>query len=321
MKRNCSLLTITVLACLILAPAITRAAEIKIGAAAMYDLWKPAYLIYETGAEGNLYGKLNKCTMTGSFMLGPTFQAVIANGWSISLQGLFGVTSNKFKYSSFQNTTRLDFLNFFTVHNSKGSGTINIRKHSIDLGAEYALHKYVNLLLGCRFSYNQSKGSGNLLTIQNAFLYGVFYLGLPSRENKESTAWYLGPAVGLGFKGELYKGLSLAFGLSLLVQGGEYAIKMNYSGIKDRYSVSHIDVGPDLFLKLSYIIASANVELWIGGRYMLLTHFGVDENHKYNLRFEDVLAGRDITSKGGWLDGKIEHSGGVMVGASYNFKI
>lgn len=306
MKRLVSAMVALLFACCALAPAAARAAEIKVGAAAMYDWWKPAYLPFEFDAAGGPYGHVNDYSMQGSFMLGPTFRASIEDGWSIGLQGLFGLNKNRFQYSSKGANGYFSLMDLVWPSVFMESGKINSWKCDLDLTGEKVLNKYFNLLVGVRFSYNKSSTNAN-----------YFMLGLNSLENNESRAWYFGPTVGIGFNTEIYKGLSVSMGVSALMQGGEYHASKNkpilwmslVPTVHD-YTVSHLDIGPDTFIKLSYFIAPAGLEVWAGGRYICLPHISVQENPSES----------DLTYKK-WLTGKVEHFGGVMFGISYLLKI
>jgi hypothetical protein len=124
----------------------------------------------------------------------------------------------------------------------------------------------------------------------------------------------------LGFNTEIYNGLLVDMSVSVLLQGGDFrsekgnflvgfwTFQMGSRGNKCK--VSSVSVGPDASVKFSYLIAPAGVELWVGGRYICLPY--VDE------KVRD--AGANMTYRK-WLVGRVEHFGGVLFGASYNFKV
>jgi hypothetical protein len=306
MKRLILILAASILALGLVAPA--RAVEIKVGVAAMYDLWKPAYLPFECDAKGGGANRMNDYSLQGSFMVGPTFQATIKDGWSLGLQGLFGTNKNRYNYSSSNAANYLNGMTLFWPVYAIETGNIEIWKTDIDTVAERTLNKYFCLLLGVRFSYNESDGKGHLYD----FAYGIF-----SPINHTSTSWYLGPSAGIGFHAEIYKGLTVGCGLSALVQGGELKLSkiipvLWFFAPPRDYKIGHIDIGPDAYVKLAYFIEPAGVEVWIGGRYiyqvtvMTNEHGGMGTDHPGDTR---------------WMKSSQEHFGGVTFGASYNFAI
>ena len=173
----------------------------------------------------------------------------------------------------------------------------------MDAGVERELHKNVNLLIGLRFSYNDGE--------TDAYRVGLG-LGTPVDLKKdEFSVWYLGPEIGISPHFELYKNLNLAFGVSLLVQFGSYDAtkKIFFALIPYEYEVGHFDIGLDNFLKLSYYIEAAHLEVWVGGRYIFLPHIVAgDDGSVLDLSYQD-----------GWITGGLEHFGGITFGAAYKF--
>ena len=282
-------------------PASSNAADVKLGLSMMGDWFQPGYMAGVDNSGGKLYGNNTKENLDGSFMMGPMLRAGLGSGWSLNLQMLFGLNKNAFEYSTLAADVTLIPLGpklYAEVGDSK------IWKMDMDLGFEKELHKYVNLLIGLRFSYNDGK--------TDAYRIGFLGLGLPVDIMKdEFSNWYLGPEIGISPHFELYRNLNLSFGVSLLVQFGTYdsTKKVYFALIPYDYKVGHFDIGLDNFLKLSYYIEAARLEVFVGGRYIFLPHIVAgDDGSVLDLSYQD-----------GWITGGMEHFGGITFGAAYKF--
>ena len=62
-------------------------------------------------------------------------------------------------------------------------------------------------------------------------------------------------------------------------------------------------------VKLAYLIAPAHLEVFVGGRYIMLPHIAAG----------DESSGFDLTYKDEWINGEIEHWGGITFGVAYKF--
>jgi hypothetical protein len=289
---------------LVLKPSVTNAAEVKLGIAMMGDWWKPGYMSLVNESAGKPYGSNTKQNLDGSFMMGPMLWANIASDWNLNFQLLFGLNKNYFDYS----TAAADMVLISATGDPRRAyidvGEVHIWKMDMDIGFERVLHKYINLLIGIRFSYN----SGDT----DAYQLGFLFPPLINIKKDDFSAWYLGPSVGVGFHFELYQGLTLGFGVSALIQFGSYDSEKKYLWsyfIPFKYEVGHFDMGLDNYIKLSYFIAPASVEVWIGGRYIVLPHIVAGDDGS-------VL---DLTYKQDWITGEVEHFGGITFGAAYKF--
>ncbi|OHD63479.1 MAG: hypothetical protein A2176_06570 [Spirochaetes bacterium RBG_13_51_14] len=290
---------------LVLNPSVASAAEVKLGIAMMGDWWKPGYMKLVNESAGKLYGSNTKQNLDGSFMMGPMLWANIASDWNLNFQMLFGLNKNYFDYS----TVAADVILISATGDPRrlyiDLGEVDIWKMDMDLVFERVLHKYINLLIGARFSYNDGKTESYSLNALPA--------GWPINYKEDDfSAWYLGPSVGVGFHFELYRGLTLGFGVSALIQFGSYNAEKKYLlsyFIPFKYEVGHFDMGLDNYIKLSYFIAPASIEVWIGGRYIVLPHIVAGDDGS-------VL---DLTYEEGWITGEVEHFGGITFGAAYKF--
>jgi hypothetical protein len=286
---------------IVLKPAPSSAADVKVGVSMMGDWFQPGYMAGVNDSGGKLYGNNTKQNLDGSLMMGPMLWANIGSGWNLNFQMLFGVNKNAFDYSTIAADVTLIPLGaklYAEVGESK------IWKMDMDLGFEKELHKYVNLLIGLRFSYNDGT--------TDAYRVGFMGLGFPVDVMKdEFSNWYLGPEIGISPHFELYRNLNLSFGVSLLVQFGTYdsTKKIYLTLIPYDYKVGHFDIGLDNFLKISYYIEAAHLEVWVGGRYIFLPHIVAGDDGS-------VL---DLSYKDGWITGGIEHFGGITFGAAYKF--
>jgi hypothetical protein len=285
---------------IVLVPAPSKAADLKLGVSMMGDWFKPGYMAGVNDSGGKLYGNNTKENLDGSFMLGPMLYAGLGSGWSLNLDLLFGLNRNHFEYSTLAADIALIPLGP-KVYAEVGES--DIWKMDMDVDVAKELHKNVNLLIGLRFSFNDGK--------TDAYRLG-FIGGLPLDVMKdEFTNWYLGPKIGVSPHFELYRNLNLAFGVSLLVQFGTYESTKSvfYTFIPYDYEVGHFDIGLDNFLKISYYIEAAHVEVWVGGRYIFLPHIVAGDDGS-------VL---DLSYKDGWITGGLEHFGGITFGAAYKF--
>ena len=308
-----ALLFITALFSLGLAFQPAHAIEGKIGVAMMYDWWKPGFLNMEVDRAGS-YGARNvKTNLDGSFMLGPTLWLKLAENWGFGATMLFGVSRNEIQYSSIALDSNILYLanpplppqivaSYIDIGKSK------VRRYDLDVNLENAFHKYFSLLIGVRFNYDDGDGSSVRL------LDSINSLGL-NRKDEYFSAWYLGPSLGIGFHVEPVPGLTLGLGASALIQFGAYyldkytLIPLASNYMHSKYNVGYFCVGLDSSAKIAYLISPINVEVWIGGRYILLTHISAGDNGS-------VL---DVSYKTGWITGKLEHFGGIIIGAAYKF--
>ena len=286
---------------IMLVPAPSKAADVKLGVSVMGDWFLPGYMAGVNDSGGKPYGNNTRSNLDGSFMMGPMLHAGLGSGWALNLQLLFGLNKNHYEYSTLAADIALVPLGpkFYAE-----VGDTKIWKTDMDLGFEKELHKYVNLLIGVRFSYNDGK--------TDAYRLGFLGVAPPLDVIKdEFNNWYLGPEIGISPHFELYKNLNLAFGVSVLVQFGTYdsTKKVFFTIVPFDYEVGHFDIGLDNFLKISYYIEAAHLEVWVGGRYIFLPHIVAGDDGS-------VL---DLSYRSGWITGKMEHSGGITFGAAYKF--
>lgn len=281
-------------------PAPSSAADIKLGLSMMGDWYRPGYMGLVNESEGKLLGSNTKENLDGSFMMGPNFWVGFGGGWSLNLQALFGLNKNVFDYSTFAADfviVPLGFRTYFDV------GDVELWKMDTDVGVAKELHKYVSLLIGVRFSYDKGEADS-------------FRLGLPGFDFKkeEFSNWYLGPSLGVGLHFELYKNLVLGFGTSFIVQFGTFETEKKFLDsfwffIPYEYEVGHFDLGLDSYLRVSYFIEAAHLEVFVGGRYIFLGNIVAGDDGS-------VL---DLTYQEGWITGKVDHFGGILFGAAYKF--
>jgi hypothetical protein len=286
-----------------LMPAPSSAADVKLGVSMMGDWYRPGYMGLVNESEGKLLGSNLKENLDGSFMMGPNFWVGFGGGWSLSLQALFGLNKNQFDYSTFAAdlTIPQTFKAYYDV------GEVELWKMDTDVGLAKELHKYVSLLIGVRFSYDDGETS--------AFRLGFMGAALPFDIKKdEFSNWYLGPSLGVGLHFELYKNLVLGFGTSFIVQFGTFEsekklLSAYWTLLPYKYEVGHFDLGLDSYLKISYFIEAAHLEVFVGGRYIFLANIVAGDDGS-------VL---DLTYKSGWITGKMDHFGGILFGAAYKF--
>jgi hypothetical protein len=288
-------------------PSTSHAVEAKLGISMMGDWWQPAFIKFERESAAKLYGNNLKHDSDGSFMFGPMFWVQLNGSWSLGGQVLFGLSRNEFKYSTLAADVNISRLfpggafwgAYFDVGESK------CRRYDADLTAEYAFHKYLNLLIGVRFNYDDGEGSSIRFIVP----------GFPVDTKKEEySAWYFGPAIGVGFHYEFVKGLTFSTGVSALIQFGEYNNEKKYLQsffmmVPLDYKAGYFCIGLDMNVKLAYLIAPAHLEVFVGGRYIMLPHIAAG----------DDSSGFDITYKDKWINGEIEHWGGITFGVAYKF--
>lgn len=249
-------------------PSTSHAVEAKVGLYMMGDWWQPAFIKFERESAAKLYGSNLKHDSEGSFMFGPMFWVQLNGSWSLGGQVLFGLSRNEFKNSTLAadvNLARLfpggAFAGYYDVGQSK------CRRYDTDVTAEYAIHKYLNLLIGLRFNYDDGEGDS-------------IRLGVPvllDAKKEEYSAWYFGPSIGVGFHYEFIKGLTLGAGLSAIIQFGEYDNEKKYlmsflTMVPYDYKAGYFCIGLDMNVKLAYLIEPAHLEVFVGGRNIMLPH-------------------------------------------------
>ncbi|HOT43967.1 MAG TPA: hypothetical protein PLC28_03690 [Spirochaetota bacterium] len=287
-------------------PSASHAVEAKVGLYMMGDWWQPGFIKFERESAAKLFGDNLKHDSEGSFMFGPMFWVQLTGAWSLGGQVLFGLSRNEFKYSSIAadlNLARAFPGGIFSAYYDVGES--KCRRYDTDLTAEWAFHKYLNLLIGLRFNYDDGEGDSIRLGFAGPLL---------DMKKEEYSAWYFGPSIGVGFHYEFIKGLTLSTGLSAIIQFGEYNNEKKYlwsflTMIPYEYKVGYFCIGLDMNVKLAYLIQPAHLEVFVGGRYMMLPHIAAG----------DDSSGLDISYKDEWINGEIEHWGGIFFGAAYKF--
>jgi hypothetical protein len=290
----------------LLKPATSHATEAKVGITMMGDWWKPAFLRFENQSTSNIKGSNIKHDADGSFMFGPMFWVNVASGWNLGGQMLFGLSRNQFEYSSI--AIDADLLRWYFGNGLLAGfidiGQTKVRRYDLDVYAEHPFHKFLDLLIGFRFNYDDSnKGYAYRLAT-----YGFDY------KTSEYSAWYMGPSVGVQFHYEIVKGLVVSSALSVIIQWGQYDSTKKYLDtilflVPYDYSVGYFCIGLDMNVKLAYYIAPAHLEVFVGGRYIVLPHIQAgDDSPVY-----------DLSYKNGWIGGEAEHWGGIFFGAAYKF--
>lgn len=287
---------------LALVPVASHAVEAKVGLTMAYNWWKPAFLKMEHENAAKLFSGNIADNSDGTFMMGPMFWVNIASGWNMYGQVLFGLTRNQFEHSSIAaDITMWNLLGgdtwnwYFDIGNSK------VRRYDTDLGFEHALHKNINLLIGLRFNYADAEGNG--------FRFRFEF------KDEDYSAWWLGPSLGLGFHWEI-KDFSINPGISLLFHFGQYNLEKRVFGDRNfsfmlpyKYKVGYINIGFDLNCKFAYLIKKINLEVFIGLRYVFLPHIVVEDDGSIY----------DLTYKNKWINGELDHYGGLYWGAAYKF--
>ncbi len=288
-------------------PSASHAVEAKVGISMMGDWWQPAFIKFEREHAAKLFGDNLKHDTSGSFMFGPMFWVQLTGSWSLGGQVLFGLSRNEFKYSTI--AADLNIARIFPGGSILGAyydvGESKCRRYDTDLTAEYAFHKYFNLLIGLRFNYDDGEGESVRLGFIGPLL---------DAKKEEYSAWYFGPSIGVGFHYEFVKGLTFSTGVSALIQFGEYNNEKKYlmsflTMFPYEYTVGYLCIGLDMNVKLAYLIEPAHLELFVGGRYIMLPHIAAG----------DDSSGFDITYKDEWIGGEIEHWGGITFGVAYKF--
>jgi hypothetical protein len=291
-----------------------RAVEAKLGVAMMYDWWSPAFLKLEQENAAKIFSSNLRDNQDGSFMLGPTFWVRLTGDWAMVGTVLFGVTRNQFDHTS----VAIDMPVWALVtpggpvDSYLDVGSSKVRRYDVDLNFEYAIHKYFNLLIGARFNYDDGEGIQSFRLLENPLGLGGARFNL---KDEYYDAWYLGPSLGIGFHIEPVENFTISLGVSAIVQWGDYYLEKKFLippityAAPYKYDVGYFCIGLDTNLKFAYLIAPINVELWIGGRYMLLPHISAGDDGS-------VL---DLSYKQGWITGELEHFGGITFGAAYKF--
>lgn len=301
---------------LVFKPTASHAVEAKLGIEMMGDWWQPAFLKFEQEKAGKLFAKNFKNDSEGSFMLGPMFWVNVSGNWNLGGKVLFGISRNEFTYSTA--AVDVNLLRYFLPGMLRPGlalgavplgfydvGKSECRRYDTDLYAEYGFHKYFNLVIGARFNYYDGEGDSVRMI--------SFWPNIDAKDEKYS-AWYLGPSLGVTFHYEFVKGLTFSLGLAALFQFGEYDNEKKYfltvlNGIPFNYKAGYFCIGLDTNIKLAYLIEAAHLEIFVGGRYIMLPHIAAG----------DESSGWDISYKNGWIDGEIDHWGGINFGVAYKF--
>ncbi len=285
------------------------AVEVKLGLSMMYDWWQPAFLKLGNGRTGNLYAKKHKSDTDGSFMMGPAIGIKIGSRWNISAAALLGCSRNQFRHSTW--AMEANYLNLLIpdamTNPYLDRGIMEVRRYDLDVNVERLMLKYLNLLFGARFSYQDAGGHS---------WRGSRLIFPVSKIKDEYTNWYVGPSVGVGLFYEV-KGFSINAGVSALFQFGIYYLErnnlnpfyFNFNFISDEFKVAHLSIGADCSVKLAYFIKRIRLELWVGGRYVILPHISL----------YDIDSAFSASYKKGWVTGEVDQFGGVTWGASYKF--
>ena len=315
--RKITVLGIAVLFLLgfLLKPSESRAVEAKLGVAMMYDWWGPAFLKLEQENAAKILSTNLSDSLDGSFMLGPTFWAQLTGNWSMGLTALFGLSRNQFDHTSIA----ID-IPVWTLVTGAGLldsyldiGSSKVRRYDIDLNFERAIHKYFNLLIGVRFNYNDGESEQQLRLIENPLGIGAAGFNL---KKEEFDAWYLGPSLGIGFHIEPVTNFTISLGVSAIVQWGSYYLEKKLISpnlfpyvLPYEYDLGYFCIGLDNNLRFAYLISPIHVEVWIGGRYIVLPHISAGDDGS-------VL---DLSYKQGWITGEVDHFGGITFGAADKF--
>ena len=287
----------------VLKPTMSHATEAKVGISMMGDWWKPAFLKFENQSTSNIMGSNLKHDADGSFMFGPMFWVNVASGWNLGGQMLFGLSRNQFEYSSI--AIDADLVRWGIGRGLLGGyidiGQTKCRRYDLDLYAEHPVHKFLDLLIGFRFNYDDGKGNSYRLGT-----YGFDY------KKDEYSAWYMGPSVGVQFHYEIVKGFTVSTAVSAIIQWGQYNTEKKYLDtflflVPYDYHVGYFCIGLDMNVKLAYYIAPAHLEVFVGGRYIVLPHIAAGNDSSMY----------DLSYKNNWIGGEAEHWGGIFFGAAY----
>lgn len=289
----------------VLKPSTSHAVEAKVGLTMMGDWWKPAFLKFENQSTSNFKGSNIDHEATGSFMFGPMFWVNVASGWNLGGQMLFGLSRNKFEYTSL--AIDADLLRWAFGNGLLAAymdiGEMKARRYDLDLYVEHPFHKFLDLLIGFRFNYDD----GNYGEAWRLATYGFDW-----KKSDEFSAWYMGPSAGIQFHYEFVKGLVLSTAVSLTMQWGQFDSEKRYLDtflflIPYEYKVGYFCIGLDMNVKLAYYIQPAHLEVFVGGRYQVLPHIEAgDDSPMWDLSYQD-----------GWIGGEAEHWGGIFFGAAY----
>lgn len=306
MKRMVLVLLVALCALgFIFTPSASYAVEAKVGINMMGDWWKPAFLPFEQETAAKLFGSNSTDDLEGSFMFGPMFWVNVASGWNLGGQLLFGLSRNKFEYSTL--AADIDLLRRIwsggLIGVYYGVGESKCRRYDMDVYAEHPFHKYLDLVIGLRFNYAEGDGTS----------WRLGFAGFRFDYTKEEySTWYFGPSAGVQFHYEFVKGLVLSTAVALTFQFGEYENERKYlqsvwTLVPYDYLAGYACIGFDMNVKLAYYIQPAHLEVWVGGRYQVLPHIAAsNDSPVYDLSYKDD-----------WINGEVEHWGGIFFGAAY----
>lgn len=287
---------------LLLVPSVSHAVDGKVGLTMMGAWWKPAFIDFENESAAKLFGVNFDTNYSGAFMMGPTFSIAMTRSWSFGTTLLIGVSRNQFEYSSFAIDVKLFSLplsDYIDIGQSK------VRRYDWDVNFNWNFHKFFDLLLGVRFNYGGGEGDS-------------FRMPLDVK-TEEYSAWYLGPMAGIVFHIEPVRNFTISATAALLFQFGQYNNEKKilldgdpfliYYFLPLKYEVGYVCIGLNNDVRFSYLIAPIHLEVFVGGRYVLLPHISAGDDGS-------VL---DISYKDGWIGGKVDHWGGIYFGAAYKF--
>jgi hypothetical protein len=295
-------------------PSVSYAVEAKLGAVAMADWWKPAFLRLEKEAGPKFFSYEHKDDLDGSFLMGPTLWVKLTEEWGMGFTALFGLSRHEIRYTTYAGEISVWSLPYLMpldiVNTSLDIGKSKIRRYDADLNFERSIHKYLNLLIGLRFNYNDGEGSSYRI-VDNLGISGF------NVKKEEFSAWYAGPSLGVGFHIEPVSNFTIGLGVSALFQFGNYDLEKKVAAplplryiFPYKYSIGYFCIGLDSNVKFAYLISAINIEVWIGGRYILLPHISAgDKGSKY-----------DLSYKSDWISGELEHYGGLLFGVAYKFQ-
>ncbi len=285
-------------------PSTAQAAEVKLGIEMMYGWWKPAYLTMEHEMAANLFDHNFRKSSSGTFMMGPMLWAKIAENWTMDFTVLFGLSRNEFDHLSWAADVTLwslpNYQTYFDMGESK------VRRYDLDLKFGYALHKYIDLLIGLRFNYGDGEGSSFRAPL--------------NFKKEEFSNWYLGPSLGIGGHYE-FKDFSFGLGTSFICQFGTYNLEKTlffdwFPGsiplswiFPFKHNVGYVSFGLDSYLRVAYLIKQIHLEVFLGGRYVFLGHASISDDRSF----------LDLTYKKGWIGGEFDHFGGINFGVAYKF--
>lgn len=296
-------------------PSFLNASEVSTGVAMMYDWWKPGFMKMENETAAKIFGLNTWERIGGSFMLGPTIKAKIDGDWNLGATFLVGITRNTFGYQSIP--LSLSWWSVLSTHIRDDylencDNKSKVRRYDLDINVERKIIPYLDLLLGSRFNYDEGKSES--ARILDTHAPGVYQGMNLKKENYKS--WYLGPSVGFGLHYEI-KGFSFGLGTSFIFQFGDYFLQkkvyfpiMSYI-LPFNYKVGFVGFGLDSFVRIAYLIAPINVEIWVGGRYIFLSLASAGSDP----------SAYDLTYKRNWINSQQDHFYGITFGAAYKFTI